>query len=283
MRSTPRFQASRRMRRGFTLIELLVAVSIIGALVSLALPAVQNSRESARRLQCKSQMRQFGHALHNFESSYQSLPAGNDFARDARHSWCTRILPFLEQSPLYIRYDWSKPWNDNTGPPGQTNSDVTLTTLPIFKCPSEPNERQGGIDYGGNFGTTLTGLPLGFGEGDGWESGALLVINARGRRPKTQPAKFGEFSDGLSQTFMVFECSGLTSQGGHWGNGSNCMALEFPINGNSSGQTIISHHPGGGHALFSDGHVAFLSNSTDLTLIGRLSTRNRSEVVDGTF
>ena len=283
MRSQTHFSDTRSARRAFTLIELLVVLTIIGLLVSLTLPAVQKSRESARAMQCKSQMRQFGLAIHNFESSHQSLPAGNDFANDNRHSWCTRVLPFLDQSPLYNRYDWLLPWSDSTGGVGQSNEDVTRTTLPLFKCPSEPNEHPGAIDYGGNFGTSLTGLPVGFDQGDGWESGALLVINAPVANPLSRPAKFGEFSDGLSQTFLVFECSGRDGESGYWGSGTNCLAIEYPVNGNPDGETIVSRHPSGGHALFSDGHVSFLSNSTDLTLIGRMATRSQGEVLTTTF
>src|SRR5262249_41536977 len=94
---------TRRRRRGFTLIELLVVITIIGVLIALLLPAVQAAREAARRMQCSSNLRQMGIALHGYHAAFATFPPGGwewrPFNQPSKRqiAWSALVLPYLEQ------------------------------------------------------------------------------------------------------------------------------------------------------------------------------------------
>lgn len=123
-----------RRNAGFTLVELLVVIAIIGVLVGLLLPAVQAAREAARRMQCSNNLKQIGLAMHNYETALRRLPPShiapwNGDAADG--GWGAVLLPYLEQSALYDRYDWNTHWWEDG------NQRVVASPVATYQCPSD--------------------------------------------------------------------------------------------------------------------------------------------------
>jgi len=165
-------------RPGFTLIELLVVIAIIGILIALLLPAVQEARREARRLQCQHNLKQIGLALHSFHESQGQFPPsstwdlsqGTGVIDQTNHNrvsenWVILILPYMEQQGLYDRFDLTK---YVTHP---VNAAARGTEIPIMKCPEDSNSRQ---QFNGSKSSGTNAL------GDGWARGNYAANAALG-------------------------------------------------------------------------------------------------------
>ncbi len=155
---------ARRVVRGFTMIELLVVIAVIALLMGLLLPAVQQTRESARRIQCQNNLKQIGLALHNYHDVHLRLPPASiwigqgephggglmplgTFDRVAMgmapgtesdrlySSWVISILPYLDQTTLQNAFDPGSPVD------ADVNRTVRETVLSTMLCPSDAYNR----------------------------------------------------------------------------------------------------------------------------------------------
>lgn len=154
-------------RPGFTLLELLVTMSIIALLVSLILPAIQNARGSARRVQCLSQMRNVGVALQNHATVHDGkLPylrgeIGINFGTSAEPDlraapWNVHLLPYVEQPALWKRLQTSN--NDDPTDPNSTAS-LLATNIQVYTCPDDPeSDAPGTLSFVANAGYVTAGL-----------------------------------------------------------------------------------------------------------------------------
>jgi len=220
-----------RRQRGFTLIELLVVIAIIAVLIALLLPAVQQAREAARRSQCKNNMKQLGLAVHNYHEIHNMIPPGlmvfesppgnGGFAGQGTGVF---LLPFIEQSNLYNRYDHNKGFDH------ADNQVVTRTPIPVYQCPSTPdsnrimNSVNAFASFGG--GTTENGSKVAVSDYNGarwtyrvtdvYPSGnigmmshvwALPSLNNPGMDIR-ETTRFRDATDGLSNTVLYFEMAG---------------------------------------------------------------------------
>lgn len=228
MRRIPVLNAPRARRAGFTLIELLVVIAIIGVLVALLLPAVQQAREAARRTQCKNNLKQLGLAFHNFENTYTWLPSSlrPPTPGTVRFSVLTQLLPYLDQAAIFNQYNQTINWSVGTNVP------LSKTPLPVFQCPTNPlagvldgipdnpstwtRDTASVSDYSPIFGISplnapFTTVPLTALFTDPADSTFQYVA---GFFPKNMTlnnkkgAKFGDVSDGLSNTIAIAESAG---------------------------------------------------------------------------
>ncbi|MFO1005011.1 MAG: DUF1559 domain-containing protein [Planctomycetaceae bacterium] len=157
----------RARKSGFTLIELLVVIAIIAVLIALLLPAVQQAREAARRSQCKNNLKQLGLALHNYHDTFNMFPAAyvsNAWPSPGSNgittektiwSWGAKILPYLDQAPLYNLVQVGTLSMDANLLAGGAQAAALTTPLSGFMCPSDtgPNLNDFGRSYGNGVGT----------------------------------------------------------------------------------------------------------------------------------
>jgi prepilin-type N-terminal cleavage/methylation domain-containing protein len=168
----------KRFRRGFTLMEVIVVIALLGLLAVLILPAVQQARASARRVQCQNNQKQFGVALAEFAEVHEAFPTAQ-----MPESCYRRLLPYFEQSNLL---ETIRKWEDDVGERPETYF------IESFGCPDDSivwdHMDKGGASYFFNEGTVFdTGTLNGF------------------KKSEYNDVTPAEFIDGLSQTVAMSE------------------------------------------------------------------------------
>lgn len=263
MRWVTWFRRTRRSLRAFTLVELLVVIAIIGILIALLLPAVQAAREAARRSQCSNNLKQLGLALHNYHDTYKQFPFHGAYpwahgpggvipawTGSRKGSVLVKILPYVEQQPLYDQIDWGIPDIETIiGPDGYR---IWATSISGFLCPSrthgisenpaDRNRRALG-DYGASMGAQRMNARSGscslypgntFGTGPAGHGNSADQNQISGVFSRVHwAAKMRDITDGTSNTIAMGEIRPLC--GDHTRNNwmhmnSLWVATTAPIN-----------------------------------------------------
>ncbi len=309
-----------KRRSAFTLIELLVVIAIIAVLIGLLLPAVQKVREAAARMSCQNNLKQIGVGLHNYHSSYQTLPPGSN---SSGFTVVALLLPFLEQNNVYNQI------NLNGSPDDPAANGVPYATpIKMLICPSDPfvilPQGTAGNNYFANYGTNInffgnstvangtfalrdSGIPLikitdgtsntaAFSEllkGDfnnaAYSKADWINVSAVGL-PSTADQAYSICQSANPQN-LSYQCF---SSGGEWlSDDSTGTAYTHVVPPNTTNCvwlenltfaiTASSAHPSGVNLLLCDGSVHFVANSISLTTWRALGTRNGGEVLGNDF
>jgi prepilin-type N-terminal cleavage/methylation domain-containing protein/prepilin-type processing-associated H-X9-DG protein len=305
-----------RLRPAFTLIELLVVIAIIAILIGLLLSAVQRVREAAARVKCQNNMKQIALAIHNYENANGYFPIGWVISGPKPgRNYIVDLLPYLEQPAIHRLYNSTLDWTD----PG--NAPATEQTIPILICPSTPQAREGMYinDYPVSDCIDELSLPVlvpwpNPNVPDPSPVRPIRLVASFFLTPKNkdayaepwyaldvEPPKISDISDGLSQTFMVFEDAGrperyeegiwtppsngrYPARNEHWADPENRITIQALCRGNqvvncNNGNEIYSFHLGNGaNYCFGDGSVRFIRQDIAPATFAALYTRAGGEV-----
>jgi prepilin-type N-terminal cleavage/methylation domain-containing protein len=292
-----------KSKRGFTLVELLVVIAIIGILIGMLLPAVQQVREAARRVDCSNKSRQLGLAALNFESANQDFPPGwltndqNEPIADPGWGLTAALLPFLEAAPLFQQIDFDRA----VGEPIHEN--VIQSVLPTLLCTSDPadeiidisagdappptgdgsgNSNTSNVEtlvarsnYSGVFGTLRT------------ENGTRDPFNGDGMFFANSETQIRDIFDGTSNTMMFGE---RRNDFGTITWSGVILTVPEPIvrivgtndlqpNADENNlETFRSYHPGGINVTLGDGSTQFINDEIDIEVYRALATIAGGEV-----
>lgn len=239
MNETPEIDNMPHSRRRITLGGVVVLLIVGIGLLGLLLPAICSAREAARRNSCICNLKQFGLAVLNYESSHRQFPPGNairdvgqvtsaagTFSTYDGINWVISILPQMEEANLYSKYNRSE-WNESPA-----NREVCMTRVSGQRCPSDRLDTNTFIPASGPGGETGLKQLYAFGSyramsgrSDGFQfldnpdvvgyprkwRGVMHVVGVHG----FEQEKSTDIKDGGSKTFLVGESASRTNLARH--------------------------------------------------------------------
>ncbi len=206
--------------------------------VGLLLPAIQASRESARRVQSMNNMKQIALAMLVHENAHGSFPAAYKADKGGKPllSWRVLILPYLDQDGLYKEFHLDEPWDS------EHNKKLIARMPSTYKSPTSRIAAEGKTNY-----LTVRGPRTAFSDGKG--------------------VKLMDIKDGTSNTVMTVEVP--DDKAVIW-----TKPDDFQYDEQSPGKGLIGMRPGGFLAGMCDGSVRFLPATINADTLKLLFMRN---------
>jgi len=162
-------------RTGFTLVELLVVIAIIGILIAMLLPAIQAARESARRANCSSNLKQWSTAMLLYaDRNGEQLPPSTIHPSNENYvNWVGMLWPVMEKDTSFSQLNLNTAQSNNDTPKPGSSSGLTNAKIAaqdrseVYTCPTRGFRT---ISYGDSWagqcidyvcvGVTLTGASI---------------------------------------------------------------------------------------------------------------------------
>jgi prepilin-type processing-associated H-X9-DG protein len=140
-------------RSGLGLRDVIVVIVVLNLAIILGLPAIEYTREAARKHTCTNNLSRLGVALHAYHDQYACLPPAAVWGSEGldlpelfshkdptpvhvtRENWVQLVLPFLGEEELASRFDRSLPVVDPRNQAPRTRELAELT------CPADTYNR----------------------------------------------------------------------------------------------------------------------------------------------
>lgn len=218
-------------RSGLSTLDVVVTIVILLVLAALLLPATRRTRPTARRAQCRNNLKQIGLALHNYHDVHKTLPPGWIASATAGQSsgfgWNHHLLPYLDQKPLREKFDTNYRLADTAS----GNAEAASAILTVVRCPADRGPDQavshwmsplGPSNYVGNFGV---GLPVTYASQEGSEQQRVDPRLVQGVFGPNSRVRIRDVKDGMSNIVLVGERR-MSAAGVEWPLGK----IEGPYN-----------------------------------------------------
>ena len=215
----------------------MLGAGALGA--SMMAPAVGNLRVAATRSSGQNNLKQIGLAIHNFESANGTLPPAAIVDKKGKPllSWRVAILPYIEQDALYRSFKLDEPWDS------EHNLKLSKMNIKTYVIPGQKNTMPGHTNY-----------RVFHGNGALWD----LV----------QGTKFAQITDGLSNTWMVFE----SEESVPWSKPD-----DFEFDPKKPLPKFGKFFQGGFNVLYGDGSVRYFKKQPKMAK--EMITRDGGEVI----